>query len=166
VTSRHRRCATLAGVSGRGRRDRRGRGLRGRLVPPAVLVSGRQVVVPLSRTRSERFDDLVRDAISDLEQRWATELEGVEFAVEDVPPPGSGWDEGVVADETAGGPVPLGRLLPSVHDAPPRVVVYRRPLEARASDRGDLGELVHEVVVDQVAQLLGLDPDVIDPPTG
>jgi predicted Zn-dependent protease with MMP-like domain len=44
-------------------------------------------------------------------------------------------------------------------------VVYRRPLEARASDRADLGELIHEVVVDQVAQLLGLDPDVIDPPS-
>jgi hypothetical protein len=84
--------------------------------------------------------------------------------VEDVPPPGSGWDEGVVADETAGGPVPLGRLLPAAPRVPPRVVVYRRPLEARASDRGDLGDLVHEVVVDQVAQLLGLDPDVIDPP--
>jgi predicted Zn-dependent protease with MMP-like domain len=63
--------------------------------------------------------------------------------------------------------VPLGRLLPadpSQVASPPRVVVYRRPLEARASDRGDLGELVHEVVVDQVAQLLGLDPDVVDPP--
>ncbi|MDX6219029.1 MAG: hypothetical protein QOJ48_710, partial [Frankiales bacterium] len=44
------------------------------------------------------------------------------------------------------------------------VVVYRRPLEARASGRRDLSDLVHEVVVDQVAQLLGLDPDVIDPP--
>ena len=43
-------------------------------------------------------------------------------------------------------------------------MVYRRPLEARASGRQDLGELVHEVVVDQVARLLDLDPDVIDPP--
>jgi predicted Zn-dependent protease with MMP-like domain len=128
-----------------------------------VVLHGQEVRVPLSQTRSERFDDLVRNAISDLEQRWAAELEGVEFAVEDVPPPGTGWDEGVVADETAGGPVPLGRLLPSDQHGPARVVVYRRPLEARASDRFDLGELVHEVVVDQVAQLLGLDPDVIDP---
>ncbi|MCW2600322.1 MAG: hypothetical protein JWM02_2151 [Frankiales bacterium] len=129
-----------------------------------MLVAGTEVHVPLARTRSERFDDLVRDAISDLERRWSAELEGVEFAVEDVPPPGSGWDEGVVADETAGGPVPLGRLLAADVTSPARVVVYRRPLEARASDRGDLSDLVHEVVVDQVAQLLGLDPDVIDPP--
>jgi predicted Zn-dependent protease with MMP-like domain len=146
------------------RRERHGRGLRGRLVVPAVTVAGHRVTVPVARTRSERFDDLVRDAIAGLERRWAVELEGVEFAVEDVPPPGSGFEEGVVADETAGGLVPLGRLLPAAPGTPPRVVVYRRPLEARAGDRADLGELVHEVVVDQVAQLLGLDPDVVDPP--
>lgn len=149
------------------RRERHGRGLRGRLVPPSASVAGRHLDLPSFRTRSERFDDTVRTAISDLERRWSAELEGVEFAVEDVPPPGTGWDEGVVADETAGGPVPLGRLFTGdPHTGqPPRVVVYRRPLEARASDHEDLGELVHEVVVDQVAQLLGLDPDVVDPPS-
>ena len=46
----------------------------------------------------------------------------------------------------------------------PRVVVYRRPLEARAADQSDLADLVHDVVVDQVARLLGLDPDEVDPP--
>jgi predicted Zn-dependent protease with MMP-like domain len=98
----------------------------------------------------------------------------VEFAVEDVPsvPLGDGalYDEGVVADETAGGAVPLGRLLGPTVDArgqasPARIVVYRRPLEARAVDRLDLADLVHDVVVDQVARLLGMDPDDIDPPT-
>ncbi len=133
-------------------------------MPPAVTVNGTEVRLPLSRSRAERFDDLVREAIRELEQRWAAELDIVEFAVEDVPPPGTGWDEGVVADETAGGPVPLGRLLVADGGAPARVVVYRRPLEARATSREDLAELIHEVVVDQVAQLLGLDPDVVDPP--
>ena len=82
-----------------------------------------------------------------------------------------GYDEDVVADETAGGAVPLGRLLPAALDSrgrrtAPRVVVYRRPLEARAGDRADLAELVHDVVVDQVARLLQLDPDEVDPPDG
>jgi predicted Zn-dependent protease with MMP-like domain len=79
------------------------------------------------------------------------------------------YDDDVVADETAGGAVPLGRLLPAAVDdrgesTPPRVVVYRRPLEARAVDRVDLADLVHDVVVDQVARLLGMDPDEVDPP--
>ena len=157
----------------RHRRDRRGRGLRGRLVPPSVSVAGRDVPVPLSQTRGERFDELVLDAVEHLEERWGAQLQGVEFAVEDVPPvPVDGvYDADVVADETAGGAVPLGRLLPAGVDgsgAPtaPRVVVYRRPLEARAMDRLDLSDLVHDVVVDQVARLLGLDPDEVDPPSG
>ena len=130
--------------------------------------------MPLARTRGERFDDLVLDAVEHLEGRWGRQLEGVEFAGEDVPAvPDDGtqvpYDDDVVADETAGGAVPLGRLLPPAVDAkgeatPPRVVVYRRPLEARAADRGDLADLVHDVVVDQVARLLGLDPDEVDPP--
>ena len=154
------------------RRDRHGRGLRGQLVPPTVAHAGRLVRVPLSQTRSDRFDDLVRDVIEALEVRFADRLAGVEFAVEDVPPigpAGAPTYDGVVADETAGGPVPLGRLLPEgplTPDgvrAPARVVVYRRPLEARAADRADLAELVQDVVVDQVARLLGLDPDDVDP---
>ena len=43
-------------------------------------------------------------------------------------------------------------------------MVYRRPLEARAADRSDLADLVRDVVVDQVARLLHLDPDEVDPP--
>lgn len=159
----------------RRRRDRHGRGLRGPLVPATAHVGGRDVRVPVAQTRGERFDELVLDAVEDLEQRWARELEGVEFAVEDVPavPLGvdAALDDDVVADETAGGAVPLGRLLPGGTDSAgkataPRVVVYRRPLEARAADLADLADLVHDVVVDQVARLLNLDPDEVDPPQG
>ena len=136
-------------------------------MPPTVLVGGRDVDVPLSQTRGERFDDLVLDAVEHLEERWSSQLDGVEFAVEDVPPvPADGvLDEDVLADETAGGAVPLGRLLAAGEQGPARIVVYRRPLEARAVDRLDLSDLVHDVVVDQVARLLGVDPDEIDPPS-
>jgi predicted Zn-dependent protease with MMP-like domain len=138
-----------------------------------VALGGRELRVPAAQTRGERFDDLVLDAVEELEQRWARELEGVEFAVEDVPavPLGAdaSLDDDVITDDTAGGAVPLGRLLPAGIDSrgratAPRVVVYRRPLEARASDRTDLADLVHDVVVDQVARLLHLDPDEVDPP--
>jgi predicted Zn-dependent protease with MMP-like domain len=136
-------------------------------------VGARRVEVPAATTPGGRFDALVHDARERLEQRWARELEPVEFAVVDVPhvPPGVdlALDADVVADETAGGAVPLGRLLPGGVDArgeatAPRVVVYRRPLEVRAGSRQELAELVHDVVVDQVARLLGLHPDEVDPP--
>lgn len=161
------------------RRDRHGRGLRSPLLPRDVVLAGRTLRVPAAQTRGERFDDLVLDAVEQLEERWSQQLRGVEFAVEDVPPVGSdpsafAYDDDVVTDDTAGGAVPLGRLLPAPVDGSgpegtpvaPRVVVYRRPLEARAADRVELAELVHEVVVDQVARLLGLDPDEVDESRG
>lgn len=144
------------------RRDRRGRGLRGVLVPAGV---------PLSRSRAELFDDMVLDAVEHLEDRWASKLDSVEFAVEDVPAVPDGPPEALVwgTDVIEDGAVPLARLLPAGSDpggrpTPPRIVLYRRPLELRAIDRTELADLVHDVVVEQVANLLGLDPDEVDPP--
>ena len=110
---------------------------------------------PAYRSRAERFDDLVLQAVAQLEPRWSAELSGVEFAVEEVPPPGAElW-----SDE----PVPLGRVVQAGRDEPARIVLYRRPLEVRAPVRAELGLLVHDIVVEQVADLLGLDPEIIDP---
>lgn len=110
--------------------------------------------LPAWRSRADRFDDLVLDSVERLEQRFATELDGVEFAVEDVPPNDPApWEHGEV---------PLGRLFAAQGERPPRVVVYRRPVEARAGTDGDLAAMVHEVVVEQVAQLLGLTPGQVD----
>lgn len=131
------------------RRDRHGRGLRGRLAPDHL---------PISRSRSERFDDLVLDAVDRLESRWGPQLDGVEFAVEEVPPPDAGvWS----AD-----PVPLARLFPPVGELPARIVLYRRPLEARATGREELRSIVHDVVVEEIAELLGVEPEMVDPKYG
>jgi predicted Zn-dependent protease with MMP-like domain len=150
--SRRRRVRALRGPGSRTHRDRHGRGLRGRLVPASV---------PLARTRAEIFDDLVLDTVESLERRYARELAGVEFAVEEVPPDLNVYDTDVLED----GEVPLARLLPGRPgraDMPARIVLYRRPLEFRAIDRDDLADLVHDVIVEQVANLLGLDPDDIE----
>ncbi len=96
-----------------------------------------------------------------LEERWSEQLAGVEFAVVDVPPLDAMPPDG---PGLGGEPVPLGRVLPATGDEPARIVVFRRPIEARAGQRAALIDLVHDVVVDQVAALLGLDPDVVDPP--
>jgi hypothetical protein len=135
------------------RRDRRGRGLRGALAPRSV---------PITRAPSEIFDDLVLDAVEELEARWAAELAGIDFAVEEVPPEvGATFDPMVIADRG----VPLGRL-DRAKSGSTLVVVYRRPLEARALDRQDRGDLVFSVVAELVAEALGKDIDELDPPTG
>jgi predicted Zn-dependent protease with MMP-like domain len=116
--------------------------------------------VPLVVSPAQRFDELVLDAVEHLEERWEEQLRGLEFAVEEVPPVG---DVQVYDDEIESGGVPLARLLPAAADRPPRVVVYRRPLELRAFDRTDLADLVHDVVLEEVAHFLGLDPETVDP---
>jgi predicted Zn-dependent protease with MMP-like domain len=133
---------------GRRSRDRHGRGLRGPLYPATL---------PAARSRAERFDALVIEALE------------LDVAVDDVPEVHVGpddelsWEDGVVDD----GNVPLARLVPAGVDrrgvpTRARIVLYRRPLEARAKDGADLADLVHDVLVEQIASYLGLDPDVID----
>lgn len=134
----------------RGARDRRGRGLRSPLLPAEL---------PAARTRAQQFDHAVLEAVADLEERWPGELGSIEFAVDEVPtlPAGS-----VVptSDVVLDGGVPLTRFSPPGVDArgratKARVVVYRRPLEVRAADSGDLGELVAEVIGEQLTAVLG-----------
>jgi predicted Zn-dependent protease with MMP-like domain len=114
-------------------------------------------VLPAYRTRAEQFDDLVLDAVEAIERRWAPELDGVEFAVEDVPPSTPApWESGI----------PLGRYFPASAGQPHRIVVYRRPAESRARDSDDLADLVRDVVTEQVAHLLGRPPEDLDPGFG
>jgi predicted Zn-dependent protease with MMP-like domain len=112
--------------------------------------------VPIGASRAERFDDLVIDAVDHLRERWARELEDVEFAVDDVPSL-EGWDRPWV---------PLARTFPAQGALPARLVVYRRPVETRATGQRELAELVHDVVVEEVAELLGMEPEELDPGYG
>ncbi|WP_322645537.1 metallopeptidase family protein [Oerskovia flava] len=134
------------GGDGPRRRDRRGRGIRGPLLPPSA---------PANRTRAERFDEHVLAAVEKLERTWGRALRGTEFAVEDVPPSDPApWED-------AG--VPLGRFFPAEAGQPARIVVYRRPVEQRALDAEDTSDLVRDVVVEQVGHMLGRSPEEIDP---
>src|SRR5690606_22833216 len=130
----------------RGRsRDRHDRGLRGPIATPGPLAPHG---VPLVRARRKRFDDIVLDAVERVEKRFPRELEGVEFAVEEVPDPNS--------PPSADG-VPLGATITDdLGGAHPRIVVFRRPIELRTVDNEELTSLVRDVIVEQVADLLNL----------
>lgn len=133
------------------RRDRHGRGPRTPLLPAGL---------PGSRTRAQQFDEAVLEAVADLEGRWPGQLDALEFAVDEVPTvPGDGPEppaDDVVVDVG----VPLCRFLPAGVDhrgrpTKARLVVYRRPLEARSVDSGDLVDLITEVLVEQLESVLG-----------
>lgn len=126
------------------RRDRHGRGVRGPLAPAGS---------PLALSRAERFDELVVDIVDRLNRRLGHRLASVEFAVEDVPS----------MDDWNRDWVPLARTYAAEGALPARVVVFRRPVETRATVRRQLRHLVGDVLAEQVAELLGVDPDEVDP---
>ncbi|MGH8792232.1 MAG: metallopeptidase family protein [Stackebrandtia sp.] len=126
--------------------------------------------LPMSRTRTQNFDDLALEAVEAVEQTVADAerldagnlLRDVEFAVEDVPADVSAYDTDVLEDRD----VPLARLMPGqpgTKGRNPRIVIYRRPLELRAQGSEELAQMLRDVVVEQVANLLGVRPEDIDP---
>ena len=132
----------------RGRRDRRGRGMRGPGVAPQVPG------VPELRTARERFDDLALGIISEVDAAWADRLGLVEYAVEDAPQLPDDWSVDTV---------PLSSLVRGSGARPTRLVLFRRPIEHRCETRSDLEAMILTVVVEQVAELLNVEPSVIDP---
>ncbi len=58
--------------------------------------------------------------------------------------------------------IPFSRLETDP-DGRARIVVYRRPVEIRTKDPDEMALLVHETVVEEVANLLGLEPESVDP---
>ncbi|MFT4286778.1 metallopeptidase family protein [Nocardioides sp.] len=129
-------------------RDRHGRGMRGPGVMPRVPG------VPELPTARERFDELALDLIREVDEKWSKRLGMVEYAVEDAPQ---------VPDDWTVDSVPLSSLVRGAGTRPTRIVLFRRPIEHRCETRSDLEAMIHTVVVEQVAELLNVEPSVIDP---
>ncbi|SFU02542.1 metallopeptidase family protein [Arthrobacter sp. ov118] len=129
------------------RRNRHGRGLRGELMLPTL---------PGYRTRSDRFDDLVLDSAERLHDIWGKPLDGVRFAVDEIPP---GLEQ-LVADHT---PAPMGAFTAATAEEGPVITLYRRVVEQACGGRDELQDLVHDVVVEYTAEMLGVPPESLDP---
>lgn len=119
---------------------------------PAVLprVPGQ----PELRTARERFDDLALGIVTEVDARWQDKLGLVEYAVEDTPQLPDDWTPGTV---------PLSSLVRGTGSEPTRLVLFRRPIEHRCESREDLEAMVLTVVVEQVAELLGIEAEEVDP---
>jgi hypothetical protein len=112
----------------------------------------------------------VLEAYEPIERRWQQRLTGLDVAVDEIPriapkdPESVQWPPEVVAD----GPIALARLIPAGVDVRgqntrARIVLFRKPIERRAKDSIDLTDLLHDILVAQVATFLGVEPSVIDP---
>lgn len=141
-------------------RDRHGRGVRGPLLPPQT---------PRFRTRGQRFDMEVLETYSPIHNAYPEELRGLDIAVDTVPRMRIRTDITILPDDiVADGPVPLGRILPAGVDAEgrptrARLVVFRKPIETRCTNRQEREELLSAILTALVANYLNIDPEVIDP---
>lgn len=133
------------------RRDRRDHGMRGPAFGTGDLVPKG---VPARRTAAQRFDALALAVMSDLWERWPDQLGAVQLGVEEVPLLPDGW-----VPES----VPLSSYVEARAGDPARLVLLRRPIEHRAQTREELEVLVLTVLVEQVAEILGISPGEVHP---
>lgn len=123
--------------------------------------------------------------------RWGRELARVQFAVEEVPgleprfegpvplsqtvlqpppttnqPTSSARPNDIQPPPATDQPTSSARPLPTAAgegDRTVRIVVFRRPIEARATGETELARMIRDLLVEEVADLLGLSPELVDP---
>lgn len=106
------------------------------------------------RSRSAVFDDLVVHGLRRYRPVLGRLWGQVEVAVQEVPPAApTPWEDGPA----------VARLFPAEGGHPHRIVLYRRPVEVLAAREGDLESVVELVLAQQVAALLGVEVEDIDP---
>jgi predicted Zn-dependent protease with MMP-like domain len=104
---------------------------------------------------SERFEELVADALDEIPEELGRLMDNVWVTVEDVPEqPGLlGLYNGVplTAREAYGGMV-----------MPDRITLYRLPICAMARTEEDVVDVVRDTVIHEVAHHFGIDDDRLD----
>lgn len=108
---------------------------------------------PPRPTPAALFDARVARAAARLRRHVGARLDGVDVGVEEVPVLPEDWEQ----------EVPMSAHLPARGRRPARIVVYRMPVGARARGRAETVSLVLDLLVEEAADLLGRDPDELDP---
>lgn len=134
------------------RRERHGRGMRGRLALPHPYTGE---VVPLAKQvpPPAYFTRCVTDALAQIARQCPAALAAMDVGVEDVPTLTQGWVERV----------PLAAAVSATPTKNGQVVVFRRPIERRARTRAGLRILVYRTIVEQLSDATGIALDEIDP---
>lgn len=134
------------------RRDRHQRGMRGPLAP-ANSVAGRALRRERPVARGEFFVQSLSESLARITAAAPEALVGVEVGLEDVPDMAGQWSTRV----------PLAAAQEATSTTPARIVVYRRPIEHRATTRRQLRALIHGTLVEQVSALTGIPVERLDP---
>ena len=113
--------------------------------------------VPARRRPYEKFDAIALGVMNELWERFPEALAPVQLGVEEVPMLPDAWSPEAV---------PLATFAQAQGNQPARVILLRKPIEHRARNRDDLEALIFTVLVEQVAEVLGIDPEEVHPEYG
>jgi predicted Zn-dependent protease with MMP-like domain len=126
--------------------------MRGPLAPLAS-VAGATLRRQRPVSPADFFLQCVSDSLARITQACPEALAGVEVGMEDVPDVTGHWSSRV----------PLAAAVEASAGRAARVVMYRRPIEHRASSRRTLRRLVHSTLVEQVSALTAIPVERLDP---
>lgn len=94
-----------------------------------------------------------------LERLWGEKIQDVQIIVKEIP---DGLEQ-LAPDAVRG---LLGSSTAAGAQRPATITVYRHPIEMTAKGYIPANELVHDVIVEQMAELLGMAPEAVDPAYG
>ncbi len=94
-----------------------------------------------------------------LERLWGERIQDLQINVAEIP---SGL-EGMTPQTVRG---LLATCTPAVPGRPATITIYRHAVEMAAKGYVAPNELVHDVVVEQAAELMGMTPEAVDPAYG
>lgn len=126
--------------------------MRGPLAP-ATTVVGQSLRRARPTNRAEFFVHCLSDSLARITAAAPEALVDVEIGLEDVPDMTGQWSSRV----------PLAAAQDATATTAARIVVYRRPIEQRATTRQQLRSLIHNTIVEQVSALTGIPAERLDP---
>ncbi|MCL2482534.1 MAG: metallopeptidase family protein [Propionibacteriaceae bacterium] len=133
-------------------RDRHRRGMKGMLAPPNC-VAGQMLRLRRPTLPTAFFFHCVSDAIGAIDEAVPDALTHLDIGVEEVPDVSALWSSHM----------PLAAAIDADDDHLAQIVVYRRPIEFRASSQAQLRQLVFVALVEQVSSVTGLSVATLDP---
>lgn len=117
------------------------------------------------RVSSERFEELVRDAMEGLPDQFLSRIDNVVVVVQQRPTRAQMDHHGLGPNETLfglyeGAPMTVrGSYAPSMPD---RITIFQGPMERYCDTEEQLVEQVRKTVVHEVAHYFGIDDDRLD----
>jgi hypothetical protein len=122
------------------------------LAPPRSL-AGPRLRARRPTLASEFFFECVSETIDDVAHHCPEALAHVDIGVEEVPDVAELWSRRV----------PLAIARDATLDRLAQIILFRRPIEFRCSNRPQVRELVFTTVVEQLAIVTGIPVDKLDP---